>query len=70
MSACGWPRIAANFSAPVPLIPLVCGWLASGRLKPLAGRGSVFNGLPAPPGFASRVDHEARAFSSGLTGGR
>lgn len=70
MPSRGWLRIAANFSAPVPLIPLVCGWLASGCPKSLAGRGSVFNGLPAPPGFASRVDHEARAFASGLTGGR
>ena len=36
----------------------------------LAERGTAFNGLPDPPGCASRVDHEFRTYAFGLTGGR
>jgi hypothetical protein len=38
--------------------------------KSLTERGTAFNGLPAPPGCASRVDHEFRTNAFGLTGGR
>jgi hypothetical protein len=38
-----------------PLLGMACVQSPSS----LAGRGSFFNVLPAPPGFASRVEHEA-----------
>ncbi len=39
--------------------PFAWGVLATRALKSLAGCGSVFNVLPAPSGYASRVEHAA-----------
>jgi hypothetical protein len=49
-------RIGRDFSK-ARVSSLAWGLLATRTLKPLAGCGSVFNVLPAPPGYASRVEH-------------
>lgn len=58
------------FSDRVAQPPLIGRTCFEDTHESLTERGTVFNGLPAPPGFASRVDHEPRAFAFGLTGGR